>query len=90
MAVAAMPTTPCSGKSVGGKGDAPIGALAAAIDRDLGGLEAFKTNFNRSGTGVFGSGWVFVTVTKEGRLALASRPKSLSGRFMVDCIVFAA
>lgn len=59
---------------MGGKGGAPTGALAAAIDRDLGGLETFKTNFNRSGAGVFGSGWVFVTVTREGKLALAPRP----------------
>ena len=54
---------------MGGKGGAPAGALAAAVDRDLGGLEAFKGNFNRMGAGVFGSGWVFVTVTKEGKLA---------------------
>ena len=59
---------------MGGKGGAPTGALAAAIDRDLGGFETFKGNFNRAGAGVFGSGWVFVTVTKEGKLALAPRP----------------
>lgn len=59
---------------MGGKGGAPTGALAAAIDRDLGGFETFKTNFNRSGAGLFGSGWVFVTVTKEGKLALLPRP----------------
>ncbi len=59
---------------MGGKGGAPGGALAAAIERDLGGLEAFKGAFNRAGAGVFGSGWVFVTVTKEGKLALAPRP----------------
>jgi Fe-Mn family superoxide dismutase len=59
---------------MGGKGGAPSGALATAIDRDLGGFEAFKTSFNRSGAGVFGSGWVFVTVTREGKLALAARP----------------
>ena len=59
---------------MGGKGGTPGGTLAAAIDRDLGGFEAFKTAFNRTGGGVFGSGWVFVTVTKEGKLALAPRP----------------
>ncbi len=59
---------------MGGKGGAPAGALAAAIDRDLGGMEAFKGNFNRAGAGVFGSGWVFVTVTRDGKLALAPRP----------------
>lgn len=59
---------------MGGKGIPPTGTLAAAIDRDLGGLETFKTNFNRAGTGLFGSGWVFVTVTRDGKLALAPRP----------------
>jgi Fe-Mn family superoxide dismutase len=59
---------------MGGKGGTPAGALATAVDRDLGGMEAFKTNFNRAGAGVFGSGWVFVTVTKEGKLALVPRP----------------
>ena len=34
----------------------------------------FKGNFNRAGAGVFGSGWVFVTVSKEGKLALVARP----------------
>ncbi|MCX7382353.1 MAG: superoxide dismutase [Alphaproteobacteria bacterium] len=58
---------------MGGKGGAPTGALAAAIDRDLGGFEAFKTSFNRAGGSLFGSGWVFVTVTKEGKLALLPR-----------------
>ena len=59
---------------MGGKGGAPSGPLATAIDRDLGGMEGFKANFNRTGAGVFGSGWVFVTVTKDGKLALAARP----------------
>ncbi|MCW3477495.1 superoxide dismutase [Limobrevibacterium gyesilva] len=59
---------------MGGKGGAPAGALADAINRDFGGFEALKTQFNRTGAGVFGSGWVFVTVTREGKLALAPRP----------------
>ncbi len=58
---------------MGGKGGNPSGTLAAAIERDLGGFEAFKASFNRSGAGVFGSGWVFVTVSREGKLALAPR-----------------
>ena len=59
---------------MGGKGGSPAGALAAAIDRDLGGFETMKTSFNRAGAGLFGSGWVFVTVTRDGKLALAPRP----------------
>lgn len=59
---------------MGGKGGAPAGELAAAIDRDLGGLAALQAAFNKAGLGVFGSGWVFVTVSPEGKLALQARP----------------
>ena len=52
----------------------PTAQLAAAIDRDLGGLDAMKLAFNRAGVGQFGSGWVFVTTTKDGKLALVTRP----------------
>jgi Fe-Mn family superoxide dismutase len=52
----------------------PAGELAEAITRDLGGLDRLKTDFNTAGTRVFGSGWVFVTVDRAGKLAIASRP----------------
>ncbi len=52
----------------------PMGDLKAAIDRDFGGLDKLKADFNGAGARVFGSGWVFVTVTKDGKLALASKP----------------
>lgn len=56
------------------RGIGPEGALLSAIDRDLGGVEAMQTAFNGAGGKVFGSGWVFVTVTPEGRLAIETRP----------------
>ncbi|HEY0418560.1 MAG TPA: superoxide dismutase [Acetobacteraceae bacterium] len=59
---------------MGGKGGAPEGMLAEAITRDLGGMDKFKAEFNRMGLGQFGSGWVFVTVGRDGKLALAARP----------------
>ena len=59
---------------MGPGGGAPSGELAEAITRDLGGLDKLKTDFNGAGTRVFGSGWVFVTVTKDGKLALVSKP----------------
>jgi superoxide dismutase, Fe-Mn family len=48
--------------------------LAAAIDRDLGGLEKLQGEFNTGGLKVFGSGWTLVTVTRDGKLALETRP----------------
>ena len=59
---------------MGGKGGEPTGDLKAAIDRDLGGLAKLKTDFNGAGARQFGSGWVFVTVDKDGRLALLAKP----------------
>jgi superoxide dismutase, Fe-Mn family len=55
-------------------GPAPEGELKAAIDSDLGGLEKLQADFNTAGGKVFGSGWVFVTVDKDGKLALVSKP----------------
>ncbi len=52
----------------------PMGDLKAAIDRDLGGFAKLKADFNGAGGRLFGSGWVFVTVNKDGKLALASKP----------------
>jgi len=53
---------------------APQGELAAAITRDLGGLEKLQNDFNAGGLRVFGSGWVFVTVARDGKLALETKP----------------
>lgn len=56
-------------------GGAPTGDVAAAIDRDFGGFDAFRTRFDAAGTGRFGSGWVFVTVDpSSGRLDILSLP----------------
>lgn len=55
-------------------GPAPDGELKAAIDRDLGGLEKLQGDFNTAGTKVFGSGWVFVTADKDGKLAIVPKP----------------
>ena len=58
---------------MGGQGGAPSGELLAAVNRDLGGMEAMRAAFNRMGVGQFGSGWVFVTVEPSGKLGLAAR-----------------
>jgi len=59
---------------MGPGGGKPSGDVAAAIDRDLGGLEKFQNDFNTAGLRVFGSGWVFVTVDRAGKLAMEPRP----------------
>jgi Fe-Mn family superoxide dismutase len=57
-----------------GGGGKPEGDLLAAIDKDLGGMEKFQNDFNAAGGRQFGSGWVFVTVAKDGKLAIETRP----------------
>ena len=59
---------------MGGKGGAPDGDLLAAVTRDLGGMDKLKADFNRAGLTQFGSGWAFVTVDKDGKLAILNRP----------------
>ena len=59
---------------MGGPGGEPKGDLKAAIDRDFGGFDKLQDQFNAAGARVFGSGWVFVTVAKTGKLALVSKP----------------
>jgi Fe-Mn family superoxide dismutase len=59
---------------MGPGGGKPEGEVAQAIDRDLGGLEKFQNDFNAAGGRVFGSGWVFVTVARDGKLAIETKP----------------
>ncbi len=54
-------------------GGAPVGKLAAAIDAELGGLEAFKEAFAKAGATRFGSGWAWLSV-KDGKLVVSSTP----------------
>jgi len=56
-----------------GGASSPSGALAAAIDRDLGGVDALKDAVAKAGAGRFGSGWAWVVV-KDGKLAVTSTP----------------
>jgi Fe-Mn family superoxide dismutase len=59
---------------MGPNGGEPEGDVLAAIDRDLGGLRKFQTDFNAAGLRVFGSGWTFVTVASDGKLGIETRP----------------
>ena len=50
--------------------NAPTGKLAEAIVRDFGSFEAFKEAFQKRGTTLFGSGWVWLSADKDGKLVI--------------------
>jgi Fe-Mn family superoxide dismutase len=56
----------------GSKG--PTGAIAAAIDAELGGYDAFKEAFAKAATTRFGSGWAWLCVKADGKLCVCSTP----------------
>jgi len=68
-------------------GGAPSGDLAAAIDADLGGLDAFKAAFAKAGATRFGSGWAWLGVNADGKLCVCSTPNQDNPRMkgVVDC-----
>ncbi len=55
-------------------GGEPSGALGDAIAASFGDFATFRNRFNAAANGQFGSGWAFVTVNREGRLALVTKP----------------
>ncbi|OAB39837.1 superoxide dismutase [Paenibacillus glacialis] len=55
-------------------GGNPTGELAQAIDSELGGLDKFKEEFAKAATTRFGSGWAWLVVGKDGKLAVTSTP----------------
>ena len=55
----------------------PAGKLAAAIDRDFGGLDAFREQFTKSALGLFGSGWTWLAADKPGgKLEIINSPNA--------------
>lgn len=55
--------------NAGGK---PEGALAEAIESQLGGFDAFKEAFTKAALTRFGSGWAWLSVTPEKKLVVES------------------
>ncbi len=53
-------------------GGSPEGALAEAIEAELGGLALFKEAFTKAALARFGSGWAWLSVTSAGRLLVES------------------
>lgn len=55
-------------------GGAPSGALAKAIDSAFGSFDAFKSKFAEAAAGRFGSGWAWLIVDANGKVAVTSTP----------------
>ena len=55
-------------------GGTPSGALAEAIDSQLGGFDKFKEDFAKAGATRFGSGWAWLSVGADKKLVISSTP----------------
>ncbi|MFA5683921.1 MAG: superoxide dismutase [Lysobacteraceae bacterium] len=55
-----------------GKTGEPSAELLSAINRDFGSLDAFKKAFSDAGAKQFGSGWAWLIVQDDGKLAVSS------------------
>jgi len=68
-------------------GGGPTGELAEAIEKELGGFDAFAEAFAAAATGQFGSGWAWLIVKADGSLSVCSTANQdsplMSG--VVDC-----
>lgn len=57
-----------------GQGGRPSEALAGAIDKTFGAMEEFRKQFSAAAAGRFGSGWAWLVVTADKKLAITSTP----------------
>lgn len=51
---------------------APSAAFSTALSEAFGSVDAFKEEFGKAALGVFGSGWVWLIRTPEGKLAITT------------------
>ena len=54
----------------------PQGTLLDALNRDFGSFDNFKAEFEKAGTTLFGSGWVWLSADKDGRLVITQEPNA--------------
>ena len=52
------------------EGNAPTGRIAELIDAQFGSFEAFQKEFAAKGAGLFGSGWVWLSLGTDGKLVI--------------------
>lgn len=50
--------------------NAPTGKIGELINSQFGSFEAFKDEFQKKGATLFGSGWVWLSVDKDGKLVI--------------------
>jgi superoxide dismutase, Fe-Mn family len=55
-------------------GGVPTNEVGKAIEAELGGFEKFKADFTQAGITRFGSGWAWLCVKADGKLAVCSTP----------------
>ena len=70
------------------KGTTLQGTLKDAIERDFVSVEAFKTEFEKAAATRFGSGWAWLVLTAEGKLAVvstANQDNPLMGKEVAGC-----
>lgn len=48
-------------------------AFVARLEKDFGSVEAFKKEFEQKGATLFGSGWVWLSADKEGKLVITQQ-----------------
>ena len=54
----------------------PTGVIAQWIDQQFGSFEAFKEEFAKKGATLFGSGWVWLSADKDGKLVITQEPNA--------------
>jgi Fe-Mn family superoxide dismutase len=71
----------------------PLGELKDAIDKAYGSFESFKELFSKAAATLFGSGWVWLVVNKEGKLEIvqtsnAANPMTEGKKPILTCDVW--
>jgi Fe-Mn family superoxide dismutase len=59
-------------------GGTPTGSLSEAIDRELGGFDAFSAKFTTAAVGRFGSGWAWLSLNPDMQLVVEDTPNQNS------------
>ncbi len=54
----------------------PEAKLLSLVERDFGSFDTFKTEFVQKGVGLFGSGWVWLSLNADGKLVITQEPNA--------------